>query len=86
MFKNQRGGMCCMSHYEATKLLDRFKDGTEYPLSVVNRALFLTGDIDGHQLSRMDGGNRGAGVDCPIQPQGSISRTPRSTQLVDRCN
>ena len=75
-----------MNHFEATKLLDRFKDGTEYPLSVINRALFLTGDIDGHQLSRMDGGDRGAGVDCPIQPPGSVSRTLGSAQLVDGCN
>ena len=75
-----------MSHYEATKILDRIKDGANYPLAIINQALFLTGDIDGHQFSGMDGSYGSAGMDCSIQPQGNISRTSGSTQLVDGCN
>jgi|Laugrespbdmm15dd_1035085.scaffolds.fasta_scaffold48456_2 hypothetical protein len=75
-----------MSHYEATKILDKIKDGADYTLATINQALFLTGDIDEHQFSRMDGSYGSAGMDCAIQPQGNIAGSSRSTQLVDRCN
>jgi hypothetical protein len=75
-----------MNHFEATKLLDRFKEGTDYPLSIINKALYLTGDIDGHIFDRMDGSYGSAGMDCSASSQGHDARSQRSTQLVDGSN
>ena len=35
-----------MSHAQALKILDKVKEGTHYPLCVINQALELTGDLD----------------------------------------
>lgn len=35
-----------MNYEQAVKLLDRIKDGQEYPLEAINLALEITGDID----------------------------------------
>jgi len=72
-----------VNHFEATKLLDKFKEGTDYPLSIINKALYLTGDIDGHIFERMDGNYRSAGMDCAASSPGHDARTQRSTKLVD---
>jgi hypothetical protein len=37
-----------MSHSEAIKILDRVRDGVHYPLYLINKALELTGDLNGH--------------------------------------
>jgi len=34
-----------MSHADAHKLLDKVKEGTNYPLYLINKALELTGDL-----------------------------------------
>lgn len=36
-----------MSYEAAMRLLDRLKDGEDFPVSAINEALRLTGDLDG---------------------------------------
>ena len=75
-----------MSHFEATKILNRIKDGADYTLATINQALFLTGDIDEHKFNRVDGSDRSARVGFQIQPKSCIARASRSSQLVARNN
>ena len=35
-----------MTHSLAMKILDKLKDGTPYPETIVNKALMMTGDLD----------------------------------------
>jgi len=35
-----------MSHETATRILNRVLEGVEYPASIVNEALRITGDLD----------------------------------------
>ena len=35
-----------MTHELAMKILDKLKDGTPYPETIVNKALMMTGDLD----------------------------------------
>ena len=35
-----------MTHEMAMKILDKLKEGTPYPLIIINRALMMTGDLD----------------------------------------
>lgn len=35
-----------MSHADAMRLLDKVKDGINYPLHLINKALELTGDLE----------------------------------------
>jgi len=37
-----------MNYYEAMGLLNRVKDGENIPMHIINAALYLSGDIDGH--------------------------------------
>lgn len=37
-----------MTYEKAMQILDRVRDGVNYPIWVINKALELTGDIDGH--------------------------------------
>lgn len=34
-----------MSHETATRILNRVREGADYPLSVINQALMITGDL-----------------------------------------
>ena len=34
-----------MNHQQAMRILDRIKDGGDYPASIINQALMLTGDL-----------------------------------------
>ena len=49
-----------MNYYQAQNLLDEIREGAQYSLATINKALELTGDIDGHgtfqklRSSRMD--------------------------------
>ena len=48
-----------MTPAQAKQILDRLRDGELYPVAVVNRALFASGDIDQHQLEKLNGILRG---------------------------
>lgn len=56
-----------MTHEQAHRILDRLKDGFVYPSRIIDKALWLTGDLDAHEAMR------GAGVDQEISSE-SIDR------------
>ena len=56
-----------MTPDQARQILDRLRDGEAYPAAVVNRALFAAGDIDQHQLERVNG------ILCRVQGRGDAS-------------
>lgn len=35
-----------MSHAQAIHILDRVREGWDYPLQIINQALMMTGDIE----------------------------------------
>jgi hypothetical protein len=37
-----------MTYEKAMQILDKVREGVNYPAWVINKALELTGDIDGH--------------------------------------
>lgn len=43
-----------MTHEQAHKILDRLKEGWIYPATIVNVALWLTGDLDAHEAVRSE--------------------------------
>jgi hypothetical protein len=51
-----------MNFEHAKAILDRVRDGVAYPRHTIEKALEMTGDIDGH-IERMDEDHRSAGVD-----------------------
>lgn len=69
-----------MNYLDAQKILNAVRDGADYPIAIINKALELTGDISGNELQKLDAGMRGTGVDCEIQntqPGIWCSRSPR---------
>jgi hypothetical protein len=36
-----------MTHQQAMRILDRVREGVSFPITIINRALQLTGDLDG---------------------------------------
>jgi hypothetical protein len=55
---------------EANKILNRVRDGVPYPERVINKALFMTGDMDDEQFTAVESGMRGKGMDYPVQEAG----------------
>jgi len=51
-----------MNYEHAKAILDRVRDGIAYPPHTIQKALEMTGDIDGH-IEGMDEGNRSKGMD-----------------------
>jgi len=43
-----------MTHEQAQKILDKVREGVAYPASIVDFALFLTGDLDAHEAHGSD--------------------------------
>lgn len=59
-----------MNFYQAQNILDNIRHGgAVYPAFIVNKALFLTGDLSEYQYERMDDGMRSTGVDAKIQSE-----------------
>ncbi len=56
-----------MTHEQAHQILNRLKDGFIYPSRIIDKALWLTGDLDAHEAMR------GSGMDQEI-PSESIDR------------
>ena len=40
-----------MNYFEAHNLLDEVREGAQYHINIINKALELTGDLDGFQPS-----------------------------------
>lgn len=53
-----------MTHDQAQKILNRVREGVHYPASIVDKALWLTGDLGAHEKMR------GHGVDQTLQDEG----------------
>ena len=53
-----------MTNEQAHKILNRLRDGEDYPLWVIQKALRATGDLDGELAARM----RGSGLVTPLPP------------------
>jgi hypothetical protein len=58
-----------MNYFEAHKLLNEVKDGTNHSTELITHALYLTGDVED--------GMRGQGMDKTIQPD-EVRAWPRS--------
>lgn len=52
----------------AKAILDRVRDGVAYPRHTIEKALEMTGDIDGH-IKGMDEDHRSAGVDQAVSQE-----------------
>jgi len=59
-----------VNYFEAHKLLNEVKDGTNHPRELITHALYLTGDLED--------GMRGAGMDKTIQSN-EVRAWPRSS-------
>jgi len=66
-----------MTYYEAMRLLDKVRDGAQYPLHTINQALELTGD-----RSELHEGLRGEGMDPQVRPEEAGCRGIRSAAVV----
>ena len=62
-----------MTYEHAKIILDRVRDGIAYPSHTIQKALEMTGDIDGH-IKGMDEGMRSEGVDQPLLEEGYRAR------------
>lgn len=67
-----------MNYFEAHKLLNEVKDGTNHPTELITHALYLTGDLED--------GMRSSGVDTAIQSNEVGTRTNYSFGLVEPNN
>jgi len=71
-----------MNFHDAQKILDAVRDGEEYPLATINRALEMTGDLSGIQLEKLATGMRSTGVADTLQKTQSGIWCARSEGLV----
>jgi hypothetical protein len=67
-----------MTHEQAQKILDKVREGVAYPASIVDFALFLTGDLDAHEAHGSEGMGRA------VQTQGPASWGRTSQDMVER--
>ena len=65
----------------AKAILDRVRDGVAYPRHTIDKALEMTGDIDGH-IKGMDEDNRGEGVDQAVSQESIGGGETRSRWVV----
>lgn len=68
-----------MNYYDAMRLLDKVREGAQYPIYTINKALELTGDRLG-TFEELGGG----GVDTPLQEKGERPRDIRGPNLVEQ--
>jgi len=69
-----------MNYEHAIAILDRVRDGVAYPRHTIEKALEMTGDINGH-IKGMDADHRSAGVDETL-PQESDGRGQAGSRWV----
>lgn len=67
-----------MTYEQAQKILARVREGVHYPAAIVDKALFLTGDLD------RDAEDGGQGVDQTLQGEGQREWFHASQRLVGR--
>jgi hypothetical protein len=57
-----------MNYEHAKAILDRVRDGIAYPSHTIQKALKMTGDIDGH-IEGMEEGMRSTGMDQAVSQE-----------------
>lgn len=67
-----------MNYQTANLILDRVVDGESYPLNIVNKALEMTGDLNG-----LHEGMRSQGMDHALPQEGARRGQGGSNGLVD---
>lgn len=65
-----------ISYEQAQKILDRVREGWDYPEATVRRCLWLTGDLEPHEELR------GEGVDSPLQEESLRGGQPSGQVVV----
>ncbi len=68
-----------MNYYQAQNLLDEIREGAQYSLATINKALELTGDIDGHGTFQK---LRGSGMDSAVSQAATGRRQGGSPSVV----
>lgn len=67
-----------MTYEQAQKILNRVREGVHYPAAIVDKALFLTGDLD------RDAEDGGQGMDQTLSGEGQREWFHASQRLVGR--
>ena len=70
-----------MNYEHAKAILDRVRDGIAYPSHTIQKALEMTGDIDGH-IEGMDAGDRSTGMDQAVSAESDRRGEIGSLRLV----
>ena len=70
-----------MNYEHAKAILDRVRDGIAYPPHIIQKALEMTGDIDGH-IEGMDEGVRSTGLDQTVSAESHRGGEIGSLRLV----
>ena len=68
-----------MNYYQAQNLLDEIREGAHYSLATINKALELTGDIDGHGTFQK---LRSSGMDSAVSQTATGRREGGSVGMV----
>ena len=70
-----------MNYEHAKAILDRVRDGIAYPSHTIQKALEMTGDIDGH-IEGMDAGDRSTRMDQAVSQESNRGGEIGSLRLV----
>ena len=70
-----------MNYEHAKAILDRVRDGIAYPPHTIQKALEMTGDIDGH-IEGMEEGMRSTGMDQAVSQESTGRGEIGSLRLV----
>jgi hypothetical protein len=68
-----------LNYYQAQNLLDEIREGAQYSLATINKALELTGDIDGHGTFQK---LRSSGMDSAVSQAATGRWEGRSSNVV----
>jgi hypothetical protein len=71
-----------MNYLDAQKILNSVRDGADYPVDLINKALEMTGDISGNEFEKLVAGMRSTGVADTLQKTQSGVWCARSEGLV----
>lgn len=67
-----------MTHDQAQKILNKVRDGVHYPAQIVDKALFLTGDLGAYEKVRSQG------MDQTLQSESQGDWSHASSRMVGR--
>ena len=67
-----------MNYYQAQNILDEVREGANYSVETINKALEMTGDLEPREFEEQ----RGKGVDFSLQEKGQRPGSLRSPSMV----